>query len=189
MLNYNEITQRKYIDIDGEPYEVITSQVSRKQANKPVNKTKIKSLISGRVTEKVFHVSDKAKEADMGTRTIKYLYNNRGEYWFSDPENPKDRFVLDESVLENNGHYLKENALVACVVFNEQIVNIKIPIKMDFVVKEAEPAVKGNTATGATKQVTLETGLVVNTPLFINEGDIIRINTDTREYTERVEKK
>ncbi len=189
MLNYNEITQRKYIDLDGEPYEVITSQVSRKQANKPVNKTKIKSLISGRVIEKVFHVSDKAKEADIGTRTIKYLYNNRGEYWFSDPENPKDRFKLDENVLENNARYLKENASVDALVFNDQIMNIKIPIKMDFTIKEAAPAVKGNTATGATKQVTLETGMTVNTPLFINEGDIIRINTETGEYTERVEKK
>ncbi len=189
MLNYNEITQRKYIDMDGEPYEVITSQVSRKQANKPVNKTKIKSLISGRVIEKVFHVSDKAKEADIGTRTIKYLYNNRGEYWFSDPENPKDRFKLDENVLENNTKYLKENASIDSLVFNDQIMNIKIPIKMDFIVKEAAPAVKGNTATGASKQVTLETGMTVNTPLFINEGDIIRINTDTGEYTERVEKK
>jgi len=189
MLNYNEITQRKYIDLDGEPYEVITSQVSRKQANKPVNKTKIKSLISGRVIEKVFHVSDKAKEADIGTRTIKYLYNNRGEYWFSDPENPKDRFKLDENVLEDNTRYLKENASVDSLVFNDQIMNIKIPIKMDFTVKEAAPAVKGNTATGATKQITLETGMTVNTPLFINEGDVIRINTETGEYTERVEKK
>lgn len=189
MLNYNEITQRKYIDLDGEPYEVITSQVSRKQANKPVNKTKIKSLISGRVVERVFHVSDKAKEADIEIRKIKYLYNNRGEYWFSNPEDAKDRFKLDENVLENNTRYLKENSLVDSLVFNDQIMNIKIPIKMDFKVIEAAPAVKGNTATGATKQVTIETGLIVNTPLFINEGDIIRVNTENGEYTERVEKK
>jgi len=189
MLNYNEITPKKYIDLDGEPYEVVSSQVSRKQANKPVNKTKIKSLISGKVVEKVFHVSDKAKEADIETRTIKYLYNNRGEYWFSDPENPKDRFKLDEDVLENNTKYLKENDLVDSLVFNDQIMNIKIPIKMDLIVKEAPPAVKGNTATGATKQVTLETGMVVNTPLFINEGDVISINTETGEYTARVTKK
>ncbi len=188
MLNYNEITPKKYIDLDSEPYEVVSSQVSRKQANKPVNKTKIKSLISGKVVEKVFHVSDKAKEADIETRTIKYLYNNRGEYWFSDPENPKDRFKLDDSVLGGSVKYLKENDLVDSLVFNDQIMNIKIPIKMDLVVKEAPPAVKGNTATGATKQVTLETGMVVNTPLFINEGDVISINTDTGEYTARVEK-
>lgn len=189
MLNYNEITLRKFIDLDGEPYEVVATQVSRKQANKPVNKTKIKSLISGRVIEKVFHVSDKAQEADIETRQIKYLYSNRGEYWFCDKDNPKDRFKLDEEVIGKMGDFTKENSLVDALAFNDEVIGIKIPIKVDLEVKEAPPAVKGNTATGATKQVTLETGLVVNTPLFINEGDIISINTDTREYTARVEKK
>jgi len=189
MLAYNEITVGKYIHLDEEPYEVVSSQVSRKQANKPVNKTKIKSLLSGKVIEKVFHVSDKASEADISIRAIKYLYNNRGEYWFSNPKDPKDRFKLGENILGGNAKYLKENGLVDSLVFNEQIMNIRIPIKMDFVVKEAPPAVKGNTATGATKQVVLETGVVVNTPLFINEGDIISVNTETNEYTARVEKK
>jgi elongation factor P len=82
MLNYNEITKRKFIDLDGEPYEVISSHVARKQQNKPQNKTKLKSLISGRVIEKVFHASDKADEADLETQKIKFLYANKGEYWF-----------------------------------------------------------------------------------------------------------
>ena len=189
MLNYNEITPRKYIDMNGEPYEVISSQVSRKQANKPVNKTKIKSLVSGKVIEKVFHVSDKAQEADIGTREVKYLYNNRGKYWFSDPNNPKDRFEIDEAVIGGQARFMKENSIVKALVFNEDnIIGIKMPIKVDLKVKEAPPAVKGNTATGANKQVTLETGVVINTPIFINEGDIVRVNTETGEYTERVEK-
>jgi len=189
MLNYNDITPKKYIDLDGEPYEVISSQVSRKQANKPVNKTKIKSLISGRVIEKVFHVSDKAKEADTETRTIKYLYSNRNEYWFSDKDDPGKRFNLPEDVVGKMSNFIKENSLVEALVFNDEVIGIKIPVKVDLAVKEAPPAVKGNSATGATKQVTLETGLIVNTPLFINEGDIISINTDTGEYTARAEKK
>jgi len=189
MLNYNDITPKKYIDLDGEPYEVVSSQVSRKQANKPVNKTKIKSLISGRVVEKVFHVSDKAKEADIETRTIKYLYNNRGEHWFCEKDDPSARFNLPEDVVGSMSDFIKENSLVDALVFNDEVIGVKIPIKAELAVKEAPPAVKGNTATGATKQVTLETGLVVNTPLFINEGDIISINTDTGEYTARVEKK
>ncbi len=189
MLNYNDITPKKYIDLDGEPYEVISSQVSRKQANKPVNKTKIKSLISGRVIEKVFHVSDKAKEADTETRTIKYLYSNRNEYWFSDKDDPSKRFNLPEDVVGKMSNFIKENSLIEALVFNDEVIGIKIPVKVDLAVKEAPPAVKGNSATGATKQVTLETGLIVNTPLFINEGDIISINTDTGEYTARAEKK
>jgi elongation factor P len=188
MLNYNDITPKKYIEIDGEPYEVVSSQVSRKQANKPVNKTKIKSLISGRVVEKVFHVSDKAKEADIETKVIKYLYTNRGEYWFSEENDPSKRFNLPEDVVGRMGDFIKENSLVDALVFNNNVIGVKIPIKVELKVKEAPPAVKGNTATGATKQVVLETGLVVNTPLFINEGDIVSVNTDTGEYTGRVEK-
>jgi len=189
MFSYNEITPKKYIDLDGEPYEVISSQVSRKQANKPVNKTKIKSLISGRVIEKVFHVSDKAKEADIETRAIKYLYSNRGEYWFCEKDNPSKRFSLSKEIVGNMADFIKENSLVDATVFDEKIVGVKIPVKVELEVAEAPPAVKGNTATGATKQVILETGMTINTPLFINEGDVISVNTETNEYTARVEKK
>jgi len=136
----------------------------------------------------VFHVSDKAILADIESRDIKYLYSNKGEYWFCDPDNPRDRFSLTESVVLGQIQYIKENALVRALTFNEDIIGLKMPIKVDLKVAEAPPAVKGNTATGANKQVTLETGAVVTTPIFINEGDIIRVNTETGEYTERVEK-
>ncbi len=188
MLNYNEITRRKYIDLDGEPYEVISSQVSRKQANKPVNKTKIKSLISGKVIEKVFHVSDKAQEADLETKKIKYLYTNKGEYWFCEENEPSNRFALEEDIASDVAKYVSANTLVNALVYDEKVIGLKLPIKVDLKVKEAPPAVRGNTAQGGTKQITLETGAVVNTPLFINEGDIVRINTETGEYTERVDK-
>ena len=189
MFNYNEITKRKYIDIDGEPYEVISSQVSRKQANKPVNKTKIKSLISGKVIEKVFHVSDKAQEADLETKKIKYLYTNKGEYWFCEENEPSNRFALEEDIASDVAKYVSANTLVNALVYDEKVIGLKLPIKVDLKVKEAPPAVRGNTAQGGTKQITLETGAVVNAPLFINEGDVVRINTETGEYTERADKK
>lgn len=189
MLNYNEITKRKYIDIDGEPYEVVTSQVSRKQANKPVNKTKIKSLISGKVIEKVFHVSDKAQEADLETQKIKYLYTNKGEYWFCEESKPSNRFTLEENVIGDAIRFVSQNSIVNALMYNEKVIGLKIPIKLDLVVKDAPPAVRGNTSQGGTKQVTLESGAMIYTPLFINEGDTVRINTETGEYTERVDKK
>jgi elongation factor P len=188
MLNYNEITKRKYIDIDGEPYEVVASQVSRKQANKPVNKTKIKSLISGKVVEKVFHVSDKAQEADLETKKIKYLYANRGEYWFCEENDPSKRFALGEDVASEVAKFVKANGLVDAVIYDKEVIGIKLPIKVELVVKEAPPAVKGNTAQGGTKQITLETGYTTYAPLFINEGDVVRINTESGEYTERADK-
>ncbi len=189
MLNYNEITKRKYIDLDGEPYEVITSQVSRKQANKPVNKTKIKSLVSGKVIEKVFHVSDKAQEADLDTQKIKYLYSNKGEFWFCEEDDPSNRFTLEENVVGDSIRFVSQNSIVSALMYNEKVISLKLPIKIDLKVKDAPPAVRGNTAQGGNKQITLESGATVNAPLFINEGDVVRINTETGEYTERVDKK
>ena len=188
MLSYNEITKRKYIDLDGEPYEVISSQVSRKQANKPVNKTKVKSLISGKVIEKVFHVSDKAQEADLDTQKIKYLYENKGEYWFCEENNPSSRFTIEENTVGSAIRFVPQNSIVNALMYDEKVIGLKLSIKVDLKVKEAPPAVRGNTAQGGTKQITLETGAVVNAPLFINEGDVVRINTETGEYTERVDK-
>ena len=189
MLNYNEILPRKYIVLENEPYEVLSSNTAKKNRQKPVNQTKLKNLINGRVIEKAFHQSDKLEEADISKRTIKYLYNNRGEFWFADPKNPKDRFELGSEVIGDNALYMKENSEVTGLTFNDDIIGISLPIKMEFKVTEAPPGIKGNTAQGGSKVVTLETGATVSTPLFINEGDIIRINTETGEYVERVEKK
>jgi len=189
MLNYNEITKRKYIDIDGEPYEVVSSQVSRKQANKPVNKTKIKSLISGKVTEKVFHVSEKAQEADLDTHNVKYLYANKGENWFCEESNPSNRFTLERDIVGDAIRFVPQNSIIEALFYNEKVIGLKIPIKIDLVVKDAPPAVRGNTAQGGTKQITLEGGATVYAPLFINKGDIVRINTESGDYAERVDKK
>lgn len=197
MLEYNEILPKKVILLDGEPYEVLDAHVFRKQQRKPVNQTKLRHLITGKVTEQAFHVSEKAEEADLSTKAVKYLYQNRGEWWFCAENNPAERFKLEESLIGSPAKFMKPNMLVEALVFNDpstssgqdKIIGIKVPIKMDLVVKDAPPAVKGNTAQGGTKQITLETGAAVNAPLFVNEGDVVRINTETGEYVERVDKK
>ena len=192
MLRYNEIKQGAYIVFDNQPYEVIYSNVFRKQANKPVNQTKLKNLINKKVIEKSFHQSEKVAEADITTREIKYLYNNRGEFWFSEKDDPKTRFNIAENIIGSSLKFIKESSVVESLVFNidgkEKIIGIKTPIKVELKVTEAPPNVKGNTAQGGTKPVTLETGAVVTVPMFINAGDIIRINTGTGEYAERVKK-
>lgn len=185
MLEYNEILPKKVILLDGEPYEVLDAHVFRKQQRKPVNQTKLRHLITGRVTEQSFHVSEKVPEADLSTRTIKYLYENRGELWFADPQNPKDRFELDADMIGTPSTFLKPNAEVEALVFNDKIISVRVPIKVTLVVKDAPPAVRGNTSQGGTKTITLETGATVNAPLFINEGDSVIINTQTGEYVER----
>ncbi|PIQ67164.1 MAG: elongation factor P [Candidatus Zambryskibacteria bacterium CG_4_9_14_3_um_filter_40_16] len=196
MLNYNEITEKKYIVLDGDPYEVVESHVFRKQQRKPVNATKLRNLLTGKVSERSFHVSEKAQEADISRKEIKYLYNNKGVWWFCRPDNPSQRFSLDQNLVGENGKFLKENSVIDALVFDnpkdekqnkeDEIIGVKIPIKIDLLVKEAEPAVKGDTAKGGNKIVTLETGAKIQVPLFVKEGDVVRVNTETGQYTDRV---
>ena len=188
ILSYNEITQKKVIEYNGDPYEVLSSHVFRMQQRKPVNQTKLRHLITGKVTEISFHQNETVPEADIATMKAVYLYANRGEAWFAQEGNPKNRFSFPEDTVHDKIQWLKSNSPVDVMTYKEKPATIKIPIKIDLLVTEAPPAVKGDTATGGNKQVTLESGATVLTPLFINPGDVLRINTDTGEYVERVNK-
>jgi len=188
VLSYNEITLKKVIIWNNEPCIVIASHVFRKQKRKPVNNTKLKSLVSGRVVEQTFHASETAEEADIETRSIEFVYTNRGEYIFCTPGTPSERFTLPADVVGDEIRFLKPKSVVEAVVYDDRIIGIKIPIKVELKVKEAAPAVRGNTSSNATKEVTLETGATLQVPMFINEGDIVRVNTELSEYAERVEK-
>lgn len=186
MLEYNEITVRRCIIDGGEPWEVVDSHVFRKQQRKPVNHVKLRNLITGRITEKAFGASEKAEEAEIAIQEIKYLYTNRGEWWFCEVTDPSKRFKLDETLVGAGGRFLKQNSIVEAMLFEEKIIGVRLPIKVELKVTEAPPAVRGDTAKGGNKIITLETGATINAPMFINEGDVVRINTETGEYTERV---
>ncbi len=186
MLSYNEIKPRKFIVFNSEPYEVLDSHVFRKQQRKPVNQTKLKNLITGKVVENSFHQSESVAEAEIDKRPIKYLYTNKGEYWFTERDDPSKRFVLGTDAIKDKIIYVKPNDVVDFLSFNEVPIGIDIPIKVTLKVTDAPPTIKGNTAQGGNKQVTVETGANINTPMFINAGDVIEINTDTGEYVSRV---
>lgn len=188
MLTYTDLRPGTQIIMDGEPYVVLDYTFSKKQRQKATAQTKIKSLISGKVVEKAFHPSDSIDEADIDTREVKFLYSNKGEYWFCPPDKPSERFKLEEGIVGNSGKFLTENLIVKSFIFEDKIINISVPIKMELKVTEAPPAVKGNTAQGATKSVTLETGHDIMVPIFINQGDMVRVNTEKGEYVERVSK-
>lgn len=186
MLEYSEIKEKKYIVFEKEPYEVVSSHVFRKQQRKPVNATKLRNLLTGRIVEHSFHVSDKVEEAEIDKKEVKYLYTNKGEYWFADADDLSKRFELPEEIIGVGAKFLKPNILVTAMLFDGKIIGLNLPIKMDLKVTEAHPAVKGNTAQGATKSVKLETGVEIQVPMFINEGDIIRVNTLTGSYADRI---
>ena len=189
-LEYSEIRERKIILHDGEPCEVVESHVARTQQRKPQNQVKLKSLISGKVFPATYHVSDKADEAEIEKRDVTFLYHNKGEYWFCDPTDKAKRFKLDAELLGNTAKFLKANENVTALVWDndgeEKTIGLKLPIKMQFKVKEAPPAVRGDTSKGGNKNIVLENGATLSTPMFVNEGDTIVVNTETGDYVERV---
>ncbi|MDD3614147.1 MAG: elongation factor P [Candidatus Pacebacteria bacterium] len=188
MLGINDLKPKTVIIINDEPYEVLSTNFLKMQQRKPVLQTRLKNLINGKVIERNIQHSEEFEEAEIERLTVEFLYEHRGEYWFCEANDRSKRFQLDESVLGDNKNFLKSGVPIDAFKFNGRIINISLPIKMDFKVVEAPPGIKGDTAQGGTKVAIIETGAKVAVPLFINEGDIIRVNTESGEYVERVEK-
>ena len=188
ILSYNEITLKKVIIHEGEPCLVVATHVFRKQQRKPVNITKLKGLKSGRSLEVTFHQNETVEEADMENRTVTFIYKKPGEYWFHTAGKAGERFALSEDLIGDQGRFLKERSDIEALFFDDEVIGLKFPIKVELTVKEAMEAVKGNTSSGALKEVTLETGTTIMVPMFINTGDLISINTETGDYSERVNK-
>lgn len=185
---YNEITGKKTVTMDGDPYLVLSNSIAKKDRQKASNNVRMKNLRTGNVIERTFHQSDVLEDAYLEKRMIKYLYTNRGESWFCEISNPKERFALDASVVGDMAKYTVENSEVEALLFEDTIMSINIPIKVELKVKETTDAVKGNTSGGATKEAILVTGLMIQVPQFINVGDLVAVNTESGWYTERVEK-
>jgi len=158
VLAYNELKPGKFVVFEGQPYAVLDFHFLRMQQRKPVTQVKMKNIITGKTLEKTFQPSDKFEEAEIETKQIKYLYNNRGEFWFCEADNPAARFKLEESMVGRNIDLVKANTLVDAKIFDEKIIGIELPIKVELKVVEAPPSTKGNTAQGGSKQVKLETG-------------------------------
>jgi elongation factor P len=190
-LDYNEIKPGVVIIHNDEPYEVIEYHVARTQQRKPQNQTKLRNLINGKTVAMAFHASDSADEAEVTKKEIKFLYKTpKGEFWFCDVNNPANRFILKDELLGEKVAYLKENTVVQAKVFEydgeERIIGLILPVKMDFKIIDCPPNVRGDTATGGSKIATIETGAKVNVPLFVDNGETIRVNTETGDYVERV---
>lgn len=188
MIGYTDLKKGMFIVLDGNPYEIIETSFLRMQQRKAVVNTKIKNLTNGKILDRNWQASDEFEEAELEKKNAIFIYESKGEYWFNEEGNPRNRFSLPADVLGDAAQFLKPNTAVATVTFKDKVISVKMPVKMDFKVVEAPPGVKGNTAQGGTKQVTIETGAKINAPLFVNQDDIIRVNTETGEYVERVNK-
>lgn len=188
MLSINDLENGSLITLDGAPYQVI--EVAHQHIGRGGSsiQTKLRHLKTGQVLSRNFKPADTFEEADVEKRPLKFLFQHRGEYTFVEPNKPQNRFPVKEEIIGENKKWLKPNTEVTAVFFNNELLTFMLPIKMDFEVTEAPPGVQGDRSQAGTKAATIETGAVVQVPLFINTGDIIRINTEKQEYVERVKK-
>lgn len=184
-LAYTDLKKGVLFVYQGDPYEVIESNFLRMQQRKAVVQTKIRNLITGKVLDRNWQASDNFEEAEVERGEAIFIYMNRDEYWFHAKGDQKARFALSTEMVGESGQFLKKDTAIETFTFKEKIIRVKVPIKMELKVTEAPPSIKGNTAQGGSKVVTLETGAKIAVPLFINEGDTLRINTETGQYVER----
>jgi len=185
MLSHTDLKKGTQFIYEKQPWEVVDSLHVKMAQRRPVVQTKIKNLINGSVQEKTFQQGDVFQEAELVKKNIKFLYSNKGEYWFCEEKDPSKRFSFREDQLGAEAKFFKPNSLVEGILFDEKIINVRAPIKVTLKVKETPPGIKGDRAQGGTKEATLESGAVIQVPLFINEGDLIEINTELGEYVKR----
>lgn len=184
MGSLTDIKTGAVVKVNSMPYLVVWSEFNRKQQRKPVMRTKLKNLIDDSVLEKTFLAGESFEFADIERRRAQYLYKTDSEAYFMDNEN-FEQYSLPLNLIEEKLAFLKDDTEVYVTFYEEKPIGIQPPIKVALKVMETPPGVKGDTATGGSKPATVETGAVVNVPLFINEGDSIYINTDTGEYVSR----
>lgn len=179
--------------ISGEPFEILSVNHLHVGRGSASIQTKMRNLKTGQVFERNYKSSDEFKEADIEKQWVVFIYESKGMYWFHEKGDPGKRFSLSSDVLGDRAMFVKPKMEVTAVFLikaseEKEVVSIELPIKENYVVTEAPPTVRGNTAQGGNKQVTIEGGATVTAPLFVNTGDIIRVNTETGEYVERIEK-
>ncbi len=185
MLTMNDVRLGKVLDIDGAPYQVVWADFMRTAQRKPVKRTKLRNLITGQVLEKSFKPGDKIDEANLGRGKANFMYREDNTFHFMDNAS-YEQFGFEREQIGDISNFVREGEDVDVLNFNDKPVAISLPPKVDLKVTEAPPGVKGDSASNATKRVKLETGYEVAVPLFIKAGEMIRINTESGDYVERV---
>lgn len=184
MPDISDVKLGVIINMNGEPYQVIWSNRMRTAQRKPVMQTKLKNIINGKVIEYSFKYGEKFEEADVAREKASFLYADESGTHFMNQDTFETIDMSKEDTQEQE-KYLKEGMEVMVLRYNGNPVSIELPVKVELKVVEAPPAITGNSAGSVTKPVILETGLTVQAPMFIKEGDVLRIDTRDGEYVER----
>jgi len=173
------------IELDGEPFIIIEFQHVKPGKGAAFVRTKIKSLTSGRVIDKTFRSGEKVETPNLEEKKMQYLYNDGNEYHFMDTES-YEQTSLTAGQLGDGKDWLKENMEIEVLYHNGQPIGVEVPMFVELQIVQTDPGIKGDTASGGNKPATLETGAVVKVPLYMEEGEVIKIDTRTGEYIERV---
>jgi elongation factor P len=173
------------IELNGEPFAIVEFQHVKPGKGGAFVRTTLKSLVSGNVIDRTFRSGEKVDKPDLEEKEMQYLYESEGEFHFMDSETYEQSFLTADQ-LGDARNYLQENVTVTVLFHNGKPIGVEVPIFVELTVTAAEPGIKGDTAGGATKPATLETGMTVQVPLFVNEGDVLKIDTRTGKYIERV---
>ncbi len=187
MYTITDLKPGRAVTLDGEPFIVLASQFGRKSQSQANMQCKLKNLKTGSIVARNFQGSEKIEPAAVGYRHVQYLYKNQGMCSFMDLET-YDQFDLPEEMIGDGLKFMIDGLEVDALMYEEKPIGIKLPVTVTLVVSETSPGVRGDTATGGGKPATLSSGAVINVPLFVNEGDRIKVNTEKGEYVERVAK-
>jgi elongation factor P len=185
MYNTSDIRKNLKIQIDGIPYVVEEFQHVKPGKGGAFIRTKLRNLVTGNLLDKTFKGGAKLEPANLEEHTMQYLYKEDSSFCFMNTETYEQIFLTEEQVGDAK-KFMPENTEVQILFFKNEPIGITLPNFIDLEIVQAEPGIKGDTATGATKPVTLSTDAVINVPLFVNQGDTVRVDTRTGEYVTRV---
>jgi elongation factor P len=183
MINATELRRGVLIELDGKLYQVVEQQ-HVKMKRTALEKVKLRDIVGGHTIERSFQSDERLVRAELDDKQMQYLYADADLYYFMDQET-FEQMPLTKEQLGDGLSYLKEGNSLVVSSYNGEVVGVTMPLNVELAVMQTEPGFKGDTATGGTKPATLETGVTVQVPLFINEGDIIKVDTRTGGYIER----
>ncbi len=184
MISTNDFKTGLTIEVEGDVYQVVDFQHVKPGKGSAFVRSKLRNLRTGAVIDKTFNAGEKVPKAHIERRDVQYLYNDGQSYHFMDMES-YDQFSMEKEQLDDAVKYLKENMTIQILMFQGKSIGIDLPNFVELTVVETAPGIKGDTASGGTKPATLETGYVVQVPFFINEGDVLQIDTRSGHYIKR----
>ena len=184
MISTAEFKNGMKIEIDGKPFEILKSEHYKPGKGGAIVRTKLKQMITGQVLDKTFRSGEKVKRADVSAQDMQFLYKDGSDFVFMNLESYEQMFVPSDNVGEKGG-YVKEGDTIKVLLYNGALIGVDLPASVVLEVAETEPGIQGDRVSGATKPATMETGLNVLVPLFINQGDKVKIDTRSGDYLGR----